>query len=298
MAMTYSVLIGSKSTVGSLKSWVSYSKLDPVTIVDEAQSLLYSLLRVREMMVDTAFTMAVNQSYQALPTGFLDPIGRMQLTSINCQARHKDSAFIQSNRIYDELSGTLGTDPFTTVNGSLSVTVAATAHGFTQDSVFSTSGATAVGGVTIAGTFPITSVATNSFVIDITSLGSTPTSGATGGGSAVAYTCDNLTTGIPAWFGIWNERIYFDTAFAQACLCKLQYYRKLPLLAVSSNETNFLTDRYPHLMRTACTTSAADFMKDDSEYNKGLTRLTALVQRINVENDGFLRGLELDPYIP
>lgn len=298
MAMSYSTLIGTKATVGSLKSWVSYNKLDPVTIVDEAQALLYSLLRVREMQVDTAFTMALSTSYQPLPTGFLDPIGKIHLTSINCRAANKDASFLQSNRSYAEISGTLGTDPFTTTASSLSVTVALTAHGFTQDSVFYTSGATAVGGVTIAGTFPITSVSTNSFVIDITSLGSTPTSSTSGGGSVVAYTCDNLVAGIPNWFGIWNERIYFDTAFAQASLCKLQYYRSLPLLAATTNETNFLTNRYPHLMRTACVTAAADFMKDDGEYQKGLTRLTALVQRINVENDGFMRGMELDPFIP
>lgn len=294
MAMNYTTLIAAKSVVGSIKSWVNYSKLDVVTVVDEAQALLYSLLRTREMMAGTQFTMALNESYVALPTGFLDPIGKIKMTSFNTGVAHKDSSFIETNRSYTETSGTLAADPFTVTDGSLSVTVAFTAHGFTQDSVFNTSGSAAAGGVTIDGTFPITSVDTDSFTIDITSLGETPTSTETGGGSAIAYICSNLTAGIPNWYGIWNERMYFDVAFSQVSLCRMQFYKTPPLLS-TSNETNFVTSRYSNLLRTACTTSAADFMKDDNEYQKGLTRLTALVQRVSVENDGMMRGMELDP---
>ena len=66
----------------------------------------------------------------------------------------------------------------------------------------------------------------------------------------------------------------------------------------ASNETNFLTNRYPQLMRTACVTAAADFQKDDGEYQKGYARLQTLIQAISIENDGQLRGMELDPEIP
>jgi hypothetical protein len=298
MAMTWTSLSAAKGVSGSIANFVSYTKLDIPPIIDEAQALIYGLIRVREMMADYKFSLAQNYANVPLPTGFLDPIGKIRLTSINSRASHKDSGFLQAARSYQELSGALGTNPFTTASGSNTVSVALAGNGFTQDSVFNTSGATAANGVTINGTFPISGITdANNFTIDITSLGTTPSGSGAGGGTAVIYLIDQLVTGIPAWWGIWNETIYFDVALVQQTLAILQYYRSLPLLS-ASNQSNFLTNRYPHLMRTACQTAAADFMKDSTEYQKGYTRLTTLVQAINIENDGQLRGMELDPEIP
>lgn len=298
MAMTYTSLVGDKTQIGSIASWVNYSKLQPTVIVDEAQALVYSLIRTREMLADFSFAMAVGQANIPLPTGFLDPIGRMYMTSFNLPIRHKDSSFIQQNRNYTELSGTLGTNPFTTAASSNSVNVSLTNHGFNQDSLFSTSGATAFNGVTIVGTFPVTAtVDVNDFTIDISNLGTTPSGSGAGGGASITYLCDNLIAAFPNWYGIWNETIYFDTAFVQPTICKMQYYKSLPLLS-STNQTNFLTNRYPQLMRVACVTSAADFMKDTEEYQKGMTRLGAIVDRVSVENDMSWRGMELDTYTP
>lgn len=298
MPMTYTSLTANKGVTGSIANWVSYTKLDIPTIVDEAQALLYGLLRSREMMADYKFSLAQNYANVPLPTGFLDPIGKVRLTSINSRASHKDSGFVQAARSYQELSGALGTDPFTTASGSNTVSVALASNGFTQDSVFNTSGATASNGVTINGTFPIAGIIdVDNFTIDITSLGTTPSGSGAGGGTAVNYLVNQLVTGIPAWWGIWNETIYFDVALVQQTLANLQYYRSLPLLS-ASNPSNFLTNRYPHLLRTACQTASADFMKDSTEYQKGYTRLTNLVQAINIENDGQLRGIELDTETP
>lgn len=298
MAMSYTSLTSPKGTSGSIANWVSYTLLDIPPVLDEAQSLIFSLLRTREMMTDTAFSMAVGQSYVALPARFLDPIGRMYVTSFNVPIRHKDGNFVQRNRNYTETSGTLGTDPFTTTSGSTAVNVVLANHGFSQDSVFNTSGATVFNGVTINGTFPVTAVVdVNDFTIDISSLGTTPSGSGTGGGAAVAYLCDNLVAGFPNWWGVWNERIYFDAAFVQQSLIKLQYYQSLALLS-SSNQTNFLTNRYPQLIRVATNTAAADFMKDDGEYQKGMTRLQAIVQRISVENDMMMRGMEIEVETP
>ncbi len=297
MAMTWTSLSAAKGTSGSIANWVSYTLLDLPPIIDEAQALLYSLLRTREMQTELTFSVTVAGASITLPSRFLDPIGRIRLSSYNVPVRHKDSGFTKDNRNYTETSGTLGTDPFTTVSGSDTVTVALTAHGFSQDSVFNTFGAMAAGGATINGTFPITSVATNTFTIDISDLGTTPTSSVTGGGSAVAYICDNLVQGIPCWFSIFGNKLQFDVSFSQASLGLLQYYQSLPLLS-ATNQTNFLTDRYPHLMRTACVTSAADFMQDTEEYNKGMQRLATLVERTSMDNDGMLRGLELETMTP
>lgn len=298
MGMTWDSLTAAKGASGAIATWMAYTKLDVPVIVDEAQALLFMTLRCREMRTELSFTMAAGQSYIALPPRFLDPIGRIYQPSFNLTIRHKDGNFVQRNRNYSETSGTLGTNPFTTIAGSNLVSVNLPGHGFNQDSVFNTSGAAAFNGVTINGTFPISAIVDpDNFLIDISVLGTTPSSPGAGGGSSVAYICDNLVQGVANWFGIWNERIYFDTAFLQTTVCKLQYFQSLPLLS-SSNPSNFLTDRYPQLMRQACMAAAADFMQDDAEYQKKVTRLGPMIQKVSEENDMMMRGMELDTETP
>ena len=300
MPMSFSSLTAAKGVTGSVATSVDYTKLDIFPLVDEAQTLLYQSLRTREMRTDTSFTIPVGGSFIPLPARFLDPVGRIHMTSVNLSIRHSDENFLQTRtRNYTELSGTLRTNPFTTstVTPTL-VAVNLPGHGFSQDSVFQTSGATAFNGVTIVGTFAIASIIdVNNFNIDITSLGATISASGAGGGSAVTYICDNLIQGLPNWFGIWNENIYFDVGFFQTILCKMQYFQSLPLLS-ATNQTNFLTNRYPHLLRKACMAMAADFMKDDIEYQKQVTALQALIQQTNIENDMAMRGMELEPEIP
>lgn len=96
-----------------------------------------------------------------------------------------DTSWVQNDITPFRATGTLGNNPFTTVNGSPLVTVAHTAHGAAQGDTVIYSGATAVGGLTPNGTFTVTSVTSaNAYVI---TLGSNATSGATGGGAAVAF---------------------------------------------------------------------------------------------------------------
>lgn len=300
MAMSYTSLTAAKGTSGAIATWVNYTKLDIPVIVDEAQTLLYGegRMRFREMMTEVVFTMPVNSSYLALPARFLDPIGPIQTTSFNNRIRHKDSNFIQANSNYSEQTGLLTNNPFTTTNGSNTVNVFLANHGFTQNSIFNSTGATAFNGVTINGTFPINGIVDqNNFTIDISLLGTTPSGSGAGGGSNVNFYCDILTAGTPYFFGIWNENIYFEQAFFQTTLCRLQYYQSLPLLS-NSNQTNFITNRYPKLMRHACMAAAAEFMKDDIEYQKWLARLQQAIEATAIENDMQYRGMELDPDIP
>jgi hypothetical protein len=77
---------------------------------------------------------------------------------------------------------TLGADPISTTSGSPIVTIADTAHGLSVGDVVTFSGATAVGGITVSGSYPISSVLTNTFTIIASS---DATSTATGGGGAV-----------------------------------------------------------------------------------------------------------------
>jgi hypothetical protein len=296
-AMTYTSLVGDKNTSGSIARWVNYAKLDADQILQEAQSLIYSMLRVREMRAHVNFTLMQGGDRVALPAGFLDPIGKISFLGTGAKAEQRYPNFIQRRRVYSETSGSLGTNPFTTASGSPLVTVDLANHGLSQGSTFFTTGAAAFNGVAIAGTFDVTAVVdTNNFTIDIAPLGATPNASGAGGGAAVAYVADNLVQGTPIYWGVWDETIFFDVAFAQATNCNLQYFKALPILS-ASNPTNFLTNRYPHLLRKAATAQAWDFMRSDAEYQKDVAALAALVEQVNAEADLLYRGAAFDTYL-
>lgn len=298
--INWTILTAAKGTPGAVANFISYSKVQPEvpTILDEAQGLLYTLLRVREMRTKTRFFMQQNASASPLPARFLDPIGPILALDWNLPIEHKDEALVSKSRNYDPQSGTLGANPFTTTSGSTLVNVNLAGHGFTQESAFYTSGATAFNGVTINGTFDVTAIVdTNNFTIDISSLGAVPNASGAGGGSNASYSVNILVLGTPRVWAIWDEAIHFEYAFDEAVMCELLYFQSLPLLS-STNQTNFLTSRYPHLIRPAVQVQAYKFMRDYTSAQNELANLTAMVQAVNVENDMFMRGMILDIDVP
>jgi hypothetical protein len=97
-----------------------------------------------------------------------------------------DRSFGQHNITPVEASGTLGNNPFSMTNGSNIVTVSHTSHTRLPGSTVTFSGATAAGGLTLNGDFPVLVVLTaNTYTIQAPS---NATSTTTGGGAAVAYT--------------------------------------------------------------------------------------------------------------
>jgi hypothetical protein len=296
-AMSYTSLVGDKNTAGSIARWVNYSKLDADQILQEAQSLLYSMLRIREMRAHVNFDMAQGGDRVALPAGFLDPIGKIAMLGTGAKIEQRYPNFIQRRRTYTETTGSLGNNPFTTASGSTLVTVALANHGLSQGSTFFSAGAAAFNSVAINGTFDVTAIVdTNDFSIDITPLGATPNASGAGGGSAVTYIADNLVQGTPLYWSVWEETIFFDVAFAAQTNCNLQYFKSLPILS-AANPTNFLTNRYPHLLRKACTAQAWDFMRNDAEYQQDVAALSALVEQVNAESDLLYRGAVFDTYL-
>jgi hypothetical protein len=294
--MTYNSLVGAKSSAGSIAAWTGYGKLvDQADIIlTEAQSLIFQALRVREMRTEWTFGMAVNYSRLALPDRFLDPIGRLTDTSFGKRYRHLDESSIKERRAYQALSGgSFGTNPFTTgAAGSGIVAAVLAAHGLTQGSDITIAGASSpLDGIALNGTFPVTDVPdANDFSFD--SGGSATAGGVTGGGAAATWTANQLIAGSPTCWAIWDECMQFDGAFDAATSFRLQYFRS-PLPLSASNQTNFLTNRYPLLLRKACQAAAADFMKDDNEYTKATTALGTLIQATNAESDLMYRGAEL-----
>ena len=126
----------------------------------------------------------------------------------------------------------------------------------------------------------------DNFLID---TGVNASSAATGGGSGGSYTANMLILSTPAVWGMWDGKIKFDSALDIDRTMALAFY-KSPALLSPSNQSNFLTNRYPRLLRTACQAMSADFMKDSDEYTKSLTALTALVQSTAAEDDLSYRG--------
>lgn len=291
MAMTWTSLSAAKGTAGSIMNWVGYSKIDVPTILDEAQSMIYALLRTREMRTEWIFGLTPGQANIPLPARYLDPQGDIQNITDTMHIVQRDAPVIQRARNYDStIAGTFGTNPFTTVSGSALVVAVIPNHGLNEDSTITILASSAVGGLNLNNTFPVDEIIdVNTIQLDCTDNAGLATSSATGGGAVATYTANNLVAGTPGAWGVWNETIYFDCAFTDPKQCKLPYFRS-PVLLSATNQANFLTNRYPKLVRIATTASAAEMMKDDEEYQKNQTALAALIENINAENDGFLRG--------
>ena len=97
-----------------------------------------------------------------------------------------DRTFAQNDITPIEKTGTLGANPFQTTSGQSTVTVTHASHTRNSGSTVRFSGAAAVGGLSLNGSFPVLVVTgANTYVID---AGAHATATATGGGASVAYT--------------------------------------------------------------------------------------------------------------
>lgn len=291
--MSYDTLVADKSAAGSILNWVGNSKVDTSTVLDEAQALIYASLRVQAMEFQWVFGVTVGQSKVKLPNRYLDPIGKLT-DNVGGRYLHPTAEDVRVARMFDNsLSGSFGNNPFTTTSiRSGIVTAVLVGHGLNQGSDITIAGATAVDGVTINGTSLITSV-TDANTFQFYVLDAEATTGAvTGGGAAATYTANNLIASCPQRWSVWENYLQFDAAFSMALQFRLMCYRSLPLLS-TNNKTNFLTDRYPHLMREACLASAASYRQDDSEYAKHTTAMMKIIQSIQAEDDLKYRGADL-----
>lgn len=292
MTITYNTLVAPKGTTGSLLNWIGYTKVDVPTVLDESQVLIYQMLRVREMRTEFTFAMAAGQASVALPTRFLDPIGKVLDTTNSTDYDQRIQSEVLAARSYDtSLAGTLDNSPFTTTAGSPLVTVADVGHGLNQDGVITIPAGGIINGLTLNGSFPVTSVTdANHFVVDAGSNSDTVASASgNGGGNGIAWTANNLISSSPTRWGVWDEMMKFDAAFDQPAVCKLLYFRQPKLLA-ADNQSNFLTNRYPNIIRVACLAAAAQYMKDDEEFNKNVQALTNLIGSIAAADDMSYRG--------
>lgn len=106
-------------------------------------------------------------------------------------------------------------------------------------------------------------------------------------------TSADLPEGPPQrWVDI-DSQMNFDHKADQAYTAKMVYY-KTPTALSSSNETNFLTDRYPTLLRRACLMFGGEARKEYDLMDRNTVAALEMIDEIKGEDDFGLRGLELD----
>lgn len=97
----------------------------------------------------------------------------------------------------------------------------------------------------------------------------------------------------PSRYAIFDERIYFNVALDAARNFTLAYFKRPDGLG-SSNQTNFITSRYPHLMRAACRKHAYIFLKDKANEENANKTLQGILAEIGVNDDLSYRGFVPD----
>lgn len=195
MAMTYTGLIGAKTSSASLKHWANYALLPTEELITDAESQIYSLMRVREMRAEATLTIAQYDSTEALPTGFLDPIGLFDVYADPVE--QTDEVSLKRYR---------------------------------------------------------------------------------------AISAGVLTTGTFTKYAIYNEVLNFDCRATAATTLELLYY-KLPTALRALNETNWLTVRYPHIMRAMLLAKAFAFRQDDARADRWEAKAVAFIESANAMDD-------------
>lgn len=206
MSVDYTTLVAAETTVGSIKYWTNYSRIDADGILTEAQAWIYARIRVREMVTTADVAIAEGDSDVAFPSGYLDPLA-FGIPGVVNRIVLKDVELFRT---------TLGWD---------------------SDAV--------------------------------------------------------MPEGPPTYWCDFNQRIQFNFKADQAYTAKMVFF-KTPDALSGGNPTNFLTSRYPTLLRRVCTMFAAEARKEYDLMDRSELKALAMIEDIKVESDMAMRGQELD----
>jgi hypothetical protein len=102
--MDFTSLTADKTTSGSIRRWVNHAEVDSEAILEDAQALIYQMLRIREMRTESTLAVAAGDSSKALPAGFLDPIALHDVTN-NARLSPRTEQWLGDARRYE--GGTL-----------------------------------------------------------------------------------------------------------------------------------------------------------------------------------------------
>lgn len=131
----------------------------------------------------------------------------------------------------------LGTDPISTTNGSPVVVVAWSGNGLNSSAYVKVSGATAVGGVTLSGWYPVVSATASNVSLQ---TGTSATSTATGGGASVNAQPSFTTTQNRQIFSVRSSAPGFSEASTVSLVVNPDYY----VTTASGNPTPFYQALY------------------------------------------------------
>lgn len=208
MAMTYTKLIGARTTDGSLKSFVNWDLLPSEEVVSEAEATIYRRLRVRQMLQSTTGSLAQSADTVTLPSNFKAPYSLMFTGVEKKKLTHKRIEEVEDAWEYD------------------------------------------------------------------------------GAGARVERK--------PEIFAPTGTVIQFDSKADQAYPYFLRYYGSLDPLDAAANQTNFLTNEYPSLLRHACLAIAYEKLKNPTERALQIQLFEKEVFEANQESDFALLGVEMN----
>jgi hypothetical protein len=98
-----------------------------------------------------------------------------------------------------------------------------------------------------------------------------------------------LSDGTPTRYAVFDEAFNWEVLPDANYTCDLVYY-KIPASLSALNPTNWLTNRYPLLLRTLCMGFAASYMKDYTEMKTQLGIADNMIDDIRVQDDLSRRG--------
>lgn len=98
-----------------------------------------------------------------------------------------------------------------------------------------------------------------------------------------------LIRSYPQFYGLFSNALQFDCACEEETKLAFVGFQRPEYLSVD-RKTNFLTERYPNLLRVACVTQAYDFMSNTAKYQSNLSLLSGLIEAVAARDDLSLRG--------
>lgn len=102
-----------------------------------------------------------------------------------------------------------------------------------------------------------------------------------------------LPEAMPTRWADIDGLIQFNSKADQAYTAKFVFY-KTPLALSADNLTNFLTDRFPSLLRRVCLMFASEERKEYESMDRHELKALAMIEEIKKESDLSYRGLEAD----
>lgn len=104
---------------------------------------------------------------------------------------------------------------------------------------------------------------------------------------------NNWATGLPSFFSVYNEIINFDRRADQTYTLRFSFYRQPELLGPTV-QTNFLTERYPRLLRASCLRAAAEFMESTEKKREYEADVARILAEIDIMDEMSMTGLDPD----